>query len=85
MIKFTFGAEVMTQERVLPYYRNNIKPKLEQGSNVLVVAHGNSLRALVAELDKMTKEEILELNIPTGTPLLYVLTKSLDVVEKKYL
>ncbi len=75
----------MTQERVLPYYRNIIKPKLEQGSNVLVVAHGNSLRALVAELDRMTKEEILDLNIPTGTPLLYRLSESLDVVEKKYL
>lgn len=75
----------MTQERVLPYYRSVIKPKLEQGANVLVVAHGNSLRSLVAELDKMSKEEILELNIPTGTPLLYVLSDSLEVIEKKYL
>ncbi|HRK59675.1 MAG TPA: 2,3-bisphosphoglycerate-dependent phosphoglycerate mutase [Candidatus Kapabacteria bacterium] len=75
----------MTQERVLPYYRNTIKPKLAQGANILVVAHGNSLRALVAELDKMTKEEILELNIPTGIPLLYTLTDSLEVIEKKYL
>lgn len=76
---------LMTQERVLPYYKTTIVPQLTAGKNVLVVAHGNSLRALVAELDKMTKEQILELNIPTGVPLLYVLTDSLDVVEKRYL
>jgi len=76
---------LMTQERVLPYYRANIVPQLTAGKNVLVVAHGNSLRALVAELDKMTKEQILELNIPTGVPLLYVLTDTLDVIEKRYL
>ena len=75
----------MTQERVLPYYKSNIVPQLKNGKNVLVVAHGNSLRALVAELDKMTKEQILELNIPTGVPLLYTLTENLDVVEKRYL
>lgn len=76
---------LMTQERVLPYFKANIVPQLTAGKNVLVVAHGNSLRALVAELDKMTKEQILELNIPTGVPLLYVLTDTLDVIEKRYL
>ncbi len=75
----------MTQERVLPYFHEHIIPKLREGKNVMVTAHGNSLRALVAELDKMTKEEILELNIPTGRPILYTLDADLKVMEKRYL
>jgi len=75
----------MTQERVLPYYHEYIIPKLREGKNVLVTAHGNSLRALVAELDNLTKEEILELNIPTGRPILYTLDTDLKVLDKRYL
>lgn len=75
----------MTQERVLPYFHEHIIPKLREGKNVMVTAHGNSLRALVAELDKMTKEEILELNIPTGRPILYTLDADLNVTDKRYL
>ena len=75
----------MTQERVLPYFHEHIIPKLLEGKNVMVTAHGNSLRALVAELDKLTKEEILELNIPTGRPILYTLDSDLKVTEKRYL
>lgn len=75
----------MTQERVLPYFHEHIIPKLLEGKNVMVTAHGNSLRALVAELDKLTKEEILELNIPTGRPILYTLDSDLKVTDKRYL
>ncbi len=75
----------MTQERVLPYYHEHIVPLLKQGKNVMITAHGNSLRALVAELDKLTKEQILELNIPTGIPQLYTLDNDLNVLDKRYL
>lgn len=53
----------MTQERVLPYYHEHIVPLLTKGKTLMITAHGNSLRALVAELDKLTKEQILELNL----------------------
>ena len=61
----------MTRDRALPYVHSAILPALVRGENCLVVAHGNSLRAMVMELDRMTKEQILELNIPTATPILY--------------
>ncbi|MEP7289055.1 MAG: 2,3-diphosphoglycerate-dependent phosphoglycerate mutase [Chloroflexota bacterium] len=60
-----------TGERVMPYYHSHILPKLTAGENVLVAAHGNSLRALVMRLDKLSEAEIVELNIPTGVPLRY--------------
>ncbi len=60
-----------TAERVLPYYETRIKPELLAGKTIIVAAHGNSLRALVMTLDQLTKEQVLELNIPTGAPLLY--------------
>ena len=76
----------MTQERVLPYFHESIIPELQKGKNVLITAHGNSLRALIAELDKMSKEDILELNIPTATPIVYTLEhETLKVLHKKQL
>ncbi|HZV12843.1 MAG TPA: 2,3-diphosphoglycerate-dependent phosphoglycerate mutase, partial [Candidatus Kapabacteria bacterium] len=60
-----------TAARVLPYYEKTIQPLLLQGKNVLVVAHGNSLRALVMKLDALTKEQVVELNIPTAEPIIY--------------
>jgi len=63
----------MTKDRVLPYVHASILPALLRGENCLVVAHGNSLRAIVMELDRMTREQILELNIPTATPIVYTL------------
>lgn len=75
----------MTQERVLPYFISFIEPKILAGKTVLVVAHGNSLRSLVAHLERLTKEEILELNIPTGIPLVYELKDDLSVAHKSYL
>ena len=60
-----------TAERVLPYFKENIIPELIEGLNILVAAHGNSLRALVMELEKISSEEIVELEISTGVPLVY--------------
>ncbi|MEY4900531.1 MAG: hypothetical protein RI895_953 [Actinomycetota bacterium] len=64
-------ADVVT--RMLPYWKSNIVPDLQSGKTVLVVAHGNSLRALVKHLDGISDSEISELNIPTGIPLVYEL------------
>jgi 2,3-bisphosphoglycerate-dependent phosphoglycerate mutase len=60
-----------TAERVLPYFEQHIRPELQKNKTVLIVAHGNSLRALVMHLENLSKEQVLELNIPTGAPLLY--------------
>src|SRR4029079_1105895 len=74
-----------TAERVLPYYEYAIKPALLKGETVLVAAHGNSLRALIMELEQLSREEVLELNIPTGAPLLYELDQTGKVVDHRYL
>ena len=60
-----------TAERVLPYFDHEIMPKVKEGLNILVAAHGNSLRALVMELEKISSEEIVKLEIATGDPLTY--------------
>jgi 2,3-bisphosphoglycerate-dependent phosphoglycerate mutase len=67
-----------TLERVLPYWRDRLAPELERGRDVLVVAHGNSLRALVKMLDRMSAEAIVEFNIPTGVPMLYEFDGTLE-------
>ncbi len=74
-----------TAARTLPYFEQHILPDVEAGHNVLIVAHGNSLRSIVMYLDKMTKEQILELNIPTGTPLVYDIDDKGTVLGSKYL
>ena len=74
-----------TAERVLPYYEQTIKPYLLKGDTILVAAHGNSLRALIMELEQLSREQVLELNIPTGAPLLYELDKTGKVVNHRYL
>ena len=60
-----------TAERVLPYFEREIMPKVKKGLNILVAAHGNSLRALVMHLEKISSEEIVKLEIATGDPLIY--------------
>ncbi|HET7201887.1 MAG TPA: 2,3-diphosphoglycerate-dependent phosphoglycerate mutase [Steroidobacteraceae bacterium] len=74
-----------TLARVLPFWSGRIAPELEAGHNVLVAAHGNSLRALVKMLDGMSDAEIVELNIPTGVPLLYELDGNLKPRSRRYL
>lgn len=74
-----------TAERVLPYFESRIKPYILKDETILIAAHGNSLRALVMELEQLTKEQVLELNIPTGAPLLYELDKNGKVLSHRYL
>lgn len=74
-----------TLERVLPYWEERIAPQLKAGKNVLIVAHGNSLRALVKKLDGISDEDITGLNIPTGVPLLYELNESLKPISSRFL
>jgi len=73
-----------TLARVLPYWEASIAPRLRAGENVLVAAHGNSLRALVKMLDGISDQNITELNIPTGIPLLYELDAQLRPRERRY-
>ena len=72
-------------DRMLPYWFEEIAPELKAGKTVLVVAHGNSLRALVKHLDDVSEEDIVGLNIPTGIPLLYELDDDLNPIESRYL
>ncbi len=74
-----------TAERVLPYYEQTIKPYVLKGDTILVAAHGNSLRALIMELEQLSREQVLELNIPTGAPLLYELEGTGKVINHRYL
>jgi 2,3-bisphosphoglycerate-dependent phosphoglycerate mutase len=74
-----------TAARVLPYYHSRIEPDLKAGKNILIVAHGNSLRALIMHIENISKDEILKLEIPTGVPIVYELGESLEVVAKKEL
>ena len=74
-----------TLDRVLPYWFDAIAPQLKEGKTVLVTAHGNSLRALYKYLNDVSREEILELNIPTGIPLLFELDDELNVLSFRYL
>jgi 2,3-bisphosphoglycerate-dependent phosphoglycerate mutase len=74
-----------TVARFLPYWHDAIAPDVRAGKNVLVAAHGNSLRALVKYLDNVSEADITELNIPTGIPLVYELDDDLKPLKKYYL
>jgi 2,3-bisphosphoglycerate-dependent phosphoglycerate mutase len=74
-----------TVERVLPYWTQTIAPAVRSGQRVLIASHGNSLRALVKYLDKISDEEIVDLNIPTGIPLVYELHDDLTPIRHFYL
>jgi 2,3-bisphosphoglycerate-dependent phosphoglycerate mutase len=74
-----------TLARVMPYWESRIAPELKANRNVLIVAHGNSQRALVKMLDGMSDQEIVEYNIPTGIPLVYELDEQLRKVSSRYL
>lgn len=66
----------LTAKRTIPYFENTVLPYLKEGKNVLISAHGNSLRSIVMFLDQLSKEEVLKLEIPTGHPLVYEFKKS---------
>lgn len=74
-----------TGARVWPYYMTDILPRVLAGQKVLVAAHGNSLRALVMVLDRLSKEEVLKLNLATGVPMVYKLNADSTVADKKIL
>ena len=74
-----------TAARTLPYFESKIEPDLKKGLNVIVAAHGNSLRSIVMYLDKLTKKQVLELNLATGVPLVYQLDSHLKILSKKEL
>lgn len=74
-----------TIARAVPYFEQEIKPQMGQGKRVIIAAHGNSLRALVKYFEDLTPEQILEINIPTGIPLVYEFGRDFKVVHKQYL
>ena len=74
-----------TAARVIPYYRQSIEPLLRQGQDILVVAHGNSLRSLMMMLEDISEDDISHVDLPTGVPRLYTLTAGLKVEKVDYL
>ena len=74
-----------TATRVIPFYQQEIEPLLIAGKNILVVAHGNSLRALMMYLEKISPEHIINVNIPTGAPRVYTFSTHLKLVDALYL
>ncbi|HSZ25887.1 MAG TPA: 2,3-bisphosphoglycerate-dependent phosphoglycerate mutase [Cytophagaceae bacterium] len=73
-----------TYKRVVPYYMEQIEPKLKAGKDILIVAHGNSLRALMMYLESISETEIAEVNLPTGLPRIYRLDNRLRLLEVFY-
>lgn len=74
-----------TAARTLPYFEQRIVPDLLAGQDILVSAHGNSLRSIVMKLDGLSEKEVVELNIPTGVPRLYVYDDNGNILERRYL
>ena len=74
-----------TAARTLPYFKTHIEPDLSAGGNILVSAHGNSLRSIVMYLDNLSKEEVLALNLATGVPIVYEFSPDLRVLSKRVL
>ncbi len=73
-----------TVERFLPFWESDIAPRVKRGERVVIAAHGNSLRALVKHLDGVSDADIVELNIPTGIPLVYELDANLKPIKPRY-
>lgn len=74
-----------TADRVLPYYKEVIEPELKAGKSIIIAAHGNSLRALIMYLEKLSPEEILKTEVPTGKPKLYEFDADLNVLSSDYI
>ena len=73
----------ITLERVMPIWQDQIEPDLRDGKNIIIAAHGNSLRALTKHLEGISDEDIMGLEIPTGSPIIYELDRDLKVIDKK--
>jgi len=73
----------MTAARTLPYYRERIVPHLQNGESVLISAHGNSLRSIIMHIEQMTTQQILDYELATGAPHLYVFNDDLDLIDKQ--
>ena len=74
-----------TLERVLPYYNNEIKTHLLKGENVLIVAHGNSIRSIIKYIENISDEDIMNVEIPTAVPYIYELDNELNIINKTIL
>ena len=74
-----------TIARVVPYFLENIKPQLDNDKKVLIAAHGNSLRALVMYLKNISEKDIVNLNLPTGVPLVYHLDDDFKILDKQFI
>ena len=72
-----------TADRALPYFEKEIMPLVMEGKNVIVAAHGNSLRAIIMKLDKLSEEEVTQLNLPTGSPIVYRFNEDGSVASKE--
>ncbi|RRC91930.1 2,3-diphosphoglycerate-dependent phosphoglycerate mutase [Erysipelotrichaceae bacterium OH741_COT-311] len=84
LVPLTENLEI-TLERVMPFYEDHIAPSLKQGKNVLVAAHGNSLRALCKYLENISDDVITDLEIATGQPIVFELSDKLEIISKKIL
>ncbi len=73
----------VTLDRVIPIWQDQIEPDLRSGKNIIIAAHGNSLRALTKHLEKISDEDIMGVEIPTGSPIIYDLDENLSIIEKK--
>ena len=74
-----------TIERVIEYWNSDIAPSIKEGKNVIIVAHGNSLRGLMKYLDNLSKEEVVSLEIKTGSPIVYELNDDLTPIRHYYI
>ena len=74
-----------TADRVIPYYTSDIEPLLKAGKDLIIAAHGNSLRALIMHLENLSREEILKTEVPTGKPRIYEFDADLKVIRAEYL
>jgi 2,3-bisphosphoglycerate-dependent phosphoglycerate mutase len=81
----TTESLALTIDRVTPYWNEAILPRMKKGERVIIAAHGNSIRALVKFLDQMSEKEILELNIPTGVPMVYEFDENFKPIKHYYL
>ena len=70
---------------MLPYFNDIVLPYLHAGKNVLVAAHGNSLRSLIMKLENISEDEIVKLEIPTGAPIVYIFNSNGEMISKKKL